>query len=62
MALRPAGVGNSGKWIRPSPRSTSHASAIRSVASQRSGRPANSPRIAAAGLRNPSAFQRVTWC
>ncbi len=38
-----------------------HVSAIRSVASQRSGRSANSARIARAGFSQPSAFARVTW-
>ena len=60
-AVRPSGTGKSGKCIRFSPRSNVHVSAIRRVASQRSGRSWNSARIAPAGFNQPSAFCRVTW-
>ena len=60
-ALRPAGTGKSGKCMRFNPRSNVHVSAIRSVASQRSGRSLNNARICREGLRYPSAFARVTW-
>ena len=59
-ALRPAGVGKSGKWIRSSPRSNVHRSASSSVRSQRSGRSANKERIRSGGFSHPSAFVRVT--
>ena len=60
-ALRPAGTGKSGKCMRFNPRSNVHDSAIRSVASQRSGRSWNRARIRGEGFSHPSAFARVTW-
>ena len=59
-ALRPRGVGKSGKRTVRSPRSNAHDSAICSVAVTRSGRSWNSARISVAGFSHPSALRRDT--